>query len=115
MQDQFFEEIKEVVHTKTEEELQLAVKEHDLWMYQNEKEEAKRLQGARKPRMDEEVTWAPPRKKSEWPSWEEATKAVECEWRLELEGEAEVPEIIIVSGAVQGIFVDLMAKAAASK
>ena len=37
-------------HTKTEEALQLVRKEHDLWMYQNEKEEAKRLQGARKPR-----------------------------------------------------------------
>ena len=54
MQDQIIEEIKELVHTKTEEALQLAGKEHDLWMYQNEKEEAKRLQGARKPRKDEE-------------------------------------------------------------
>ena len=32
---------------------------------------------------------------------------VESEWRLEPEGEAEVPEIIIVSDAVEGTFVDL--------
>ena len=31
----------------------------------------------------------------------------ESEWRLELGGEAEVPEIIIVSDAVEGTFVDL--------
>ena len=39
------EEMKELARTKTEEALQLASKGHDLWMYQNEKEEAKRLQG----------------------------------------------------------------------
>ena len=50
MQDQIIEEIKDLVHTKTEEALQLAVKDHDLWMYQNEKEEAKILQGVRKPK-----------------------------------------------------------------
>ena len=37
----------------------------------------------------------------------EATKTVESEWRLEPEGEAEVPEIIVVSDAVEGTFVDL--------
>ena len=61
-------------------------------MYQNEKEEAKRLQGARKPRKDEELAWVPPRNISKWPDWEEA------------EGEAEVPEIIVVSDAVEGTF-----------
>ena len=30
--------MKGLEHTKTEEALQLAVKEHDLWMYQNEEE-----------------------------------------------------------------------------
>ena len=59
-------------------------------MYQNEKEETKRLQGVRKPRKNEEMAWAPPRNKSDWPGWEEATKTVEIEWRLEPEGEAEV-------------------------
>ena len=87
--------------------MQLTVKEHDLWTYQNEKEAAERLQGARNPRKDEEMAWAPPRNTSEWPSWEEATKAAEREWRLEPEGDAEVPEIIIVSDAVEGTFVDL--------
>ena len=77
MQDQIIEEIKELIRTKTEEVLQLAEKEHDLWMFQNEKEEAKILKGVRKPRKDEELAWAPPRKKSEWPSWEEATTVVE--------------------------------------
>ena len=71
------------------------------------KEEAKKLQGARKPRKEEEMALAPPRNKSDWPSWEEATKTVESEWRLEPEGQAEVPEITIVSDAVEGTFVDL--------
>ena len=65
MQDQIIEEIKDLVHTKTEEALQLAEKEHDLLMYQNEREEAKRLQGGRKQRKDEAMTWAPPRNKTE--------------------------------------------------
>ena len=65
MQGQIVEDIKELVHTKTEEALQLAVKEHDFWLYQNEKEEAERLQGARKLREDGKMAWAPPRNKSE--------------------------------------------------
>ena len=65
MQDQIVEDIKELVHTKTEEALQLAEKEHDFWLYQNEKEEAERLQGARKLREDGKMAWAPPRNKSE--------------------------------------------------
>ena len=73
----------------------------------NDEEEAKRLQGVRKSRKDEELAWAPPRDKLGWPSWEEATTVVESEWRLEPEGEAEVPEIIVVSDAVEGTFVDL--------
>ena len=94
-------------HTKTEEALQLGRKEHDLWMYQNEKEEAERLQGARKPRKDEEIASAPPRNISTWPDWDEARRMEESEWRLEPEGEAEVLDIIIVSDAVEGTFVDL--------
>ena len=70
MQDKIIEEIKELAHTKTEEASQLAEKEHDLWMYQNEKEEAKRVQGVRKPRKDEEMAWAPPRNMTKWPGWE---------------------------------------------
>ena len=60
LQDQIIEEMKELAHTKTEEALQLASEEHDLSMYQNEKEEATRLQGVRTPRKGEEMVWAPP-------------------------------------------------------
>ena len=107
MQDQIIEEMKEMEHTKTDEALQLASKEHDLWMYQNEKEEAIRMQGARKLRKDEEKVWAPPRNITKWPDWDEPREREESEWRLEPEGEAEVPEIIIVSDAVECTFVDL--------
>ena len=74
LQHQIIEEIKELEHTKTEEALHLVRKEHDLWMYQNAKEEAKRLQG---------VTWALPRNLTKWPDWEEARKVENGEWRLE--------------------------------
>ena len=65
LQDQVIEEITELESTKTEEALQIAGKEHDLWTYQKEKEKAKRLQGVRKLRKDEEMAW---------PDWEEARK-----------------------------------------
>ena len=111
LQDQIIEEIKELESTQTEEAMQLVRKEHDVWMYQNEKEEAKRLQGARNPRKDEEMAWAPPRNMSIWPDWEEARarerERKEIEWRLEAEEEAEVPEIIVVSDAVESTPVDL--------
>ena len=105
LQDQIVEEMQELETTKTA--LQITGKEHDLWMYQNEKEEAKRLQGVRKLRQDEEMDWAPPRNVSNWPDWEEARKLENGEWRLEPEGEAEVPEINMVSDALEGNFVDL--------
>ena len=98
MQDQIVEEIKELVHRKTEEALQIAGKEHDLWMYLNEKEVAKRLQGVRKLRKVEEMAWQ---------DWEEARNTEDGEWKLEPEGEADVPEIFIVSDAVEGTPVDL--------
>ena len=50
------------------------------------KKKQKKLHGARKPRKDEEMAWAPPRKKSKWPDWEEARSMVDSEWRLEPEG-----------------------------
>ena len=53
------------------------------------------------------MAWAPPRNLTKWPDWEEARKLENDEWRLEPEGEAEVPEIIIVSDAVEGTNVDL--------
>ena len=42
-----------------------------------------------------------------WPDWEESKKMESGVWELEPEGEKEVPEIIIVSDAVEGIPVDL--------
>ena len=51
------------------------------------KKKAKRLQGARKLRKDEEMSWAPPRKKSNWPDLEEARSMEESGWRLESQRE----------------------------
>ena len=106
LQDQIVEEMKEMEQKATE-ALELVRKENDLWEYQNEKEEAKILQGARKLRKDEEMAWAPPRNMSKWPDWEEARRMEESEWRLEPQGETEVPEIIVVSDVVESTFVDL--------
>ena len=50
---------------------------------------------------------APPRNMTKWLDWEEARKLENGEWRPEPEEEAEVPEIIIVSDAVEGTPVDL--------
>ena len=110
LQDQIIEERKEMEHKRTEDALELVKKENDLWRYQSETEEAKRLQGARKPRKDEGMAWAPPRKMSNWPDWEEARRMEESGWRLEPEGEAAVPEIIIVSDEVESTNVDLDGK-----
>ena len=44
LQDQIIEEVKELESIKKEEALQIVGKDHDLWMYQNGKEEAKKLQ-----------------------------------------------------------------------
>ena len=70
------------------------------------KKKQKRLQGARKPRKDEEMAWAGTTKKCLGMAKRDKG-AVESEWRLEPEGEADVPEIIIVPDAVEGTFVDL--------
>ena len=43
---------------------------------------------------------------SKWPDWEVARSVEESEWRMEPVGEAEVPEIIIVSAAVDSTEVD---------
>ena len=68
------EEMKEMEQKRTEEALELVRKENDLWKYQHEKEEAKILQGARRPRKDEEGAWAPPRNMTKWPDCEEARR-----------------------------------------
>ena len=110
LQGQIIEEIKEMEHKRTEEALEWVRKENDLWRYQSEKEEAKQLQDARKLRKDWEMAWAPPRNMSNWPDWEEAKSMEESEWRLEPEGEAKVPDIIVVSDAVQSTNVEIDGK-----
>ena len=92
--------------------------------YQNERDEARRLQSSgnsRKVRKgldlqhptsssmvddDEEMTLEPPRKRPEWPDWKEARGREEDAWRLEPEGETEVPETVIVADEVEGTHVD---------
>ena len=56
------------------------------------------------------MAWTPARNISKWPDWEEASKREKSAWRLEPEGEAEVPEIIIVPDAVEGTNVDFDGK-----
>ena len=56
----------------------------------------KRQQDCRKLRKKEEMAWAPPTNKPKLTDWEETRERKESEWRLEPEGEAEVPEIIVV-------------------
>ena len=51
---------------------------------------------------DEEMNVEPPRKRLEWPEWEEARGREEDAWRLEPEGETEVPETVIVANEVKG-------------
>ena len=67
-----------------------------------EKAEAKRLQEVRKLRKDEEMAW---------PDWEESRKMEDGDWRLEPEGGAEVPEIIICRMQWKATPVDPDAKA----
>ena len=45
LHDHTIEEIIEMEHKKTEEALNKVKKENDLWRYQNEKEEAKKISG----------------------------------------------------------------------
>ena len=48
----------------------------------------------------------PPRKRPEWPEMEEVRGGEEDAWRLEPEGETEVPETVIVADEVEGTYVD---------
>ena len=54
---------------------------------------------------DEEMALEPPRKRPEL-EWEEARGREEEAWRLEPEGETEVPETGIVADGVEGNYVD---------
>ena len=93
--DQIVEEMKKIEQKKTEEALRMVQKKHDLWRYQNESDEARRLQsfgnsrrvrkglGLQHPTSsvscrssmvdcDKEMALEPPRKRPEKPVWEEA-------------------------------------------
>ena len=113
--DQIVEEIQEIDQKKTEETLRMVQKKHDSWRYQIERGEARRLQSSGNSRRvrkgldlqhptssepcrpsvvdyDEEMALEPPRKRPEW----EARGREKNAWRLEPEGETEVPETVIV-------------------
>ena len=55
---------------------------------------------------DEEMALEPTRKRPEWLEWEAARGREEDAWRLEPEGETEVPETVIVADEVEGTYVD---------
>ena len=100
---------------------------HDLWRYQNERDEARRLQSSGSSRRvrkgldlqhpsssescrsstvdhDEEMTLESPRKRQDVQEvmketeWKEARGREEEAWRLEPEGETEMPETGVVAG-----------------
>ena len=70
------------------------------------KKKQKYCMAPKKLRNDDEIAWAPVNK-SDWLDWEEARNMEKSASRLELEGEAEVPEIITMSDAVESTKVDL--------
>ena len=115
--EQIIEEIEELEENKSEEALLLVQKRHDLWRYQNERDEAKRLQSSGNSGLvlqhpfssescrsstvdhDEEMTLVESiRKRQEVhevmkeTEWKEARGREEEAWRLEPEGETKMPE-----------------------
>ena len=142
--EQNFEEMKELEEKTSEEALLLVQKRHDLWRYQNERDEARRLQRSgnsrrMKKEMDlqnllsfescrsstvdhvEEMSLESPRKRQDVQEVMEETagKATrgrgEDEWRLEPEGETEMPETRAASDGVEGVKWTLMVQAAGGK
>ena len=111
-------------------------KKYGLWRYQKERDEARRLQRSGSSRrvkkeMDlqnpfclescrsstvvhvEEMTLESPKKSQELQevmeetAWKATRGRGEDAWRLELEGETEMPETRVVSDGVEGVYVDL--------
>ena len=133
--DQIFEEIKELEQKKSEEALRMVQKNHDLWKYQNESDEARRLQSCgnsirvrkgldlQHPTSselcrssmvdhDEEMTLEPPRKR---PRCKKLRRRLSGRRREEekkkhgggsQKGETEVLETGIVADEVEGTYVD---------
>ena len=81
----------------------------------NEKEEAKRLQGVRKLRQDEEIAWAPQRHMTKWPDCEEARKLEHGEWRLEPEGKRKCGKSLSCRMPWKAFPLTWMAKAVTSR
>ena len=129
--------MKELEEKKSEEARPLVQKRHDVWRYQNESDEARRLQRSgnsrrMKKEMDlqnllscescrsstvdhvEEMSLESPRKRQDVQEVmdETAGKATrgrgEDACRLEPEGETEMPETRVVSDGVEGVYVDLI-------
>ena len=92
MQDQIIEEIMDFVHTKAEEALQLAVKD-DCGCTKMKKKPKDCRESGNQGRMRRWLGLTGKRRQK----WKKS------EWRLEREGEAEVPDIIIVSDAVEAL------------
>ena len=126
--------IKELEEKKSEDALLLVQKRDDLWRYQNERDEARKLQSSGNSRRvrkvlglqhpfssrsskvdhDEEMTLESPRKRLEVQevmnetAWNEARGREEKAWRLEPEGEMEMLETGVAADGVEGVYVDLI-------
>ena len=91
--EQIFEKMKELEEKKSEEALQLVQKKYDLWRYQNERDEARRLQrygscshaGHRSPRKIQDVQVV--MSETAWKSMRGRG------WRLEPEGRCWKPKL----------------------
>ena len=122
--EQTYEEMKKLELKKSEEALLFVQKRHDSWRYQNERDEAGRLQrSGSSRRMEKEVdsqdllsfqscrSSAVERQDVQEVMGEIAGNATrgrgEDAWRLEQEGDTETPETRVVTDGVEGVHVDL--------
>ena len=131
--DKYYEQIsskmQELEEKKPEEALLLVQEKYDLWRYQNERDEARRLQrsgssirmkkeadsqdllsfqSCRSPAVDhvEEMSLESPRKIQDSQVEKAMRGRGEDSWRLEPEGETETLETKVVSNGVEGVHVD---------
>ena len=134
--DQIFEETKELEEKQSEEPLLLVQKRHHLWRYHKERDESRRLQrsgssrrmkkefdlqnlisfeSCRSSEVDhvEVMSLESPRKMHDVQeamdetAWKATRGRGEDAWRLEPEGETEMPATRVVSDGVEGIYVKL--------
>ena len=133
--ERYHDQIKALEKISQKKALHMVQKKHDLWRYQNESDEARMLQSSGNSRRlrkgldlqhptssescrssmvdhDEDMTLEPPSKRQEVQEvmketeWKARGRKEEA-WRLEPEGETEVPETGIVEDGVEGTYVDL--------